>query len=980
MKKEIALFLSLLFLAGCCGITYKQLYDLISSNESEEIGSIEGVFPTKPEWTYMVYIDGDNNLEDAALLDFLEMEHGGGSSDKVNVVVQMDRSEGYSTAEGDWSGARRYVVRGGDGQSIHSQPAQELGKVDMGDPNTLYEFVSWAVDNYPAKKYALVLWNHGGGWTGMLVDDGVNSSMDLNEMREALSRIKQKLGRKIDVIIFDMCLMGQYDVMLDTYEYVDYMVASEETVPGYSLDYSAVVSSLRAKPSMTPRELAVMEVDKFKEFYTEKQYATTMAAYDLSKFPQLKNAFDEFAKTLTKVVKNGRWKDVAEMHQYAEHYPMGAAEERIFSFGDLYDFASNAVAYSQNNAELMQKAAALQEAINNTVISNYRHAKHFRSYGVSYYFQPARWVYEKINANEYPKTTAYKQPVWGEFLREYYARENITLTKPSISEFMVSPSASLVRPIKFSYTVFGSNLMKNQWLQFYYENGEWKLARLIGQRAVTTLPDGKVVYGISDGVSKGVGRSSTVEMRLSDGTKSVRATVDKRWPAEDFVVVMGLLQRGNEKADAQIYFYESNGSIAHVQITVQGANGQTVIGYLPGLQDGDVFTPYVFKLSQGSIVAEMSQPLTYNSKKGFEITWHLLEPGTYMVADMLTDLAEQTGYVIGSVKVERQPTLTPLTAQDLRKNWECGQIEQGITVLYLASFNFSGGCMMEDGKGVSECELTYSNNAIPHMYVYIKDRFETLHFIASRINDSAMWLFELAGTDPIICVTAGSKPPSLEVYRQLYASVGDRGEDLEVREVNPEGMRGEWESDENRMTLKFNSDGTFRWTIGGNAITGSYSVNVSHISLNAVAPSPEYSTVFRYFRSARKLVLYDQIGTTLVFNKKGEKLPTPSNTPAPAVAPGATQPQQTPYQPPTPPNELVGQWYNSFTNTLLVLDASGYYTLLDGYNYYYGTYTAQNGVLSLTYIGQTYQYRYTLSGNTLTLEGQGIRITLTRYA
>ncbi|MEM3555145.1 MAG: clostripain-related cysteine peptidase [Candidatus Micrarchaeia archaeon] len=972
-----ALFLLLLFFTGCCGITYEQLYHLISSNETQT--GID-VFPTKAEWTYMVYMDGDNNLELAAIADFLEIEQGGGSSDKVNFVVQIDRSEGYFAGEGDWSGARRYLVGSGDGQTIHSQPVQELGKVDMGDPDTLYEFVSWAIDEYPAKKYALVVWNHGGGWTGMLMDDGVNSSMDMNEMRQALSRIKQKLGRKIDVIVFDMCLMGQYDVMLDTYEYADYMVASEEVVPGYSLDYSAVVSSLRANPSMTPKQLAVVEVEKFREFYAEKQHATTMAAYDLSKFPQLKNAFDEFAKELTKVVKSGKWKDVAEMHQYAEHYPMGAAEERVFSFGDLYDFASNAVSYSYNNNELVQKALALQEAVNSTVILNYNHPKHSRSYGVSYYFQPARWIYEKINANDYPKTTAYNQPAWREFLREYYARENITLTKPSISEFMVSPAASLVRPIRFSYTVFGSNLMKNQWLQFYYENGEWKLARLVGQRAVTKLPDGKVVYGISDGLSKGVGRSAPVEMRLSDGVKTVKASVDKRWPAEDFVVVMGLLQRGNDKADAQVYFYESNGSIAHVQVSVQGPDGKPVIGYLPYLEEGDVFTPYIFKLSQGSLTAEMSQPLTYSKKRGFEVSWHLLEPGTYMVADMLTDLAEQATYVIGSVKVEKQPTLTPLKEEDLKKNWECGQIEQGITIVYLASFNFSGGCVMEDGLGVSECELTYSNNAIPHLYVYMKDRFETLHFITSRINDSAMWLFELAGTDPIICVTAGSKPPSLDVYRTLYASVGDKAEDLEVREVNPEGMKGEWESEDGKMALKFNSDGTFRWMIGSNAITGSYTVNVSHVSLNAVAPSPEYSTVFRYFRSNRKLVLYDVTGSALVFSRKGVKLPQPSNTPAPAVAPGATQPQQTPYQPPTPPNELVGQWYNGYTNTLLVLDASGYYTLLDGYFYYYGTYTAQNGVLSLTYVGQTYQYKYTLSGNTLTLEGQGIRITLTRVS
>jgi len=981
MNRYFILFLSFLLLSGCCGLTYKQLADLFSSNETGGVGGIGDVFSTQPEWTYMVYMDGDNNLEQAAIMDFLEMEYGGGSSDKVNIVVQMDRSEGFFTGEGDWSGARRFLVKGGDGERISSPVVEELGQVDMGSPDTLHDFVSWAVDRYPAKKYALVLWNHGGGWTGMLMDEGVNSSMNLNGMKQAFGRIKQKLGRKMDVVIFDMCLMGQYDVMLDTYDYADYMVASEESVPGYSFDYSKIVEGLAANPRMGSRELAAMEVEKFRQFYIDKQQATTLGAYDMSKLPQLKQAFDAFALALTARVEKGGWRDVAEMHQYAEHYPMGSEEEKIFSFGDLYDFASNAIAYSYNDTELADKALALQKAINDSVVLNYNHAKHPRSYGISYYFQPAKWIYDKINANSYPQTTAYNQPSWNGFLKEYYARENLALTQPSISDFKVSASASLVRPVVFSYTVVGSNIVKNQWLQFYYENGEWKLARLIGQRAVTTLPNGKVVYGISDGVSQGVGRSSTLEMRLGNGTNSVKASVDKRWPAEDFWAVNGLLQRGSDRVDAQVYFYESNGSIAQVQVTSQGPDGQPVIGYLPGLEEGDVFTPYVYKLTQAGLTYETSQALVY-SRRGFEIEWHMLQPGTYMVADMLTDLSQQTAYSVGTLKVERQPALTPLNPQDLEKDWECGQIEQGITVVYLADFNFSGGkCVMEDGAGVSGCELTYSNNAIPHLYVYMKDRFETLKFVASRINDSAMWLFDDAGSDPMICVTAGSPPPSTAVYKELYASIGDNGNDLEERQVDAAGMRGDWESPDNKMTLKLSPDGTFKWTIGNHAITGRYTVNVTHVSLNATSPSPEYSTVFRYFRSSRKLVLYDQTGSALVFNRVGEKIPEASNAPVPAVAPGTspTQPTPNPYQPQTPPNELVGQWYNTYTSTMLLLDATGYYTLLDGYNYYYGTYTVQGDILSLNYAGQTVQYRYSLSGNTLTLQGQGVTVTLTRY-
>ncbi len=981
MNRYIIVLLFLLFLTGCCGLSYKDLANLVSSNETGGIGNIGNVFSSQTEWTYIVYMNGNNNIEADAVSDFLEMERGGGSTDKVNIVVQMARGGNYA-GEGGWTGARRFLVQGGNGQNMTSAVLEEVGNPDMGSPDTLYNFVSWAVDRYPAKKYAVILWNHGGGWTGMLEDDVHNTSMSLGKMRQAFTRINQKLGRKIDMVIFDMCLMGQYDVMLDTYPYADYMVASEESVPGYSYDYTTIVGSLNANPSMSPRELAAMQVEKFREFYKDKEYATTMSAYDLSKFPQLKQAFDSFAQALTAHVRNGGWKDVAEMHQYADHYPLGTAEEKIFSFGDLYDFASNGIAYSLNDANLGEKAMALQRAINNTLVADYNHQKHARSYGVSYYFQPAKWIYAKINANSYPQTTAYNQQPWRDFLAEYYSKENMSSTKPSLSDFEVSPLASLVRPVRFSYSIFGSNIVKNQWLQFYYENGEWKLARIISQRAMTTLANGKTVYGISDGLSKGVGRSSTIEMFLSDGTTSERVTVDKRWPAEDFFVVAGVYQRGNEKADAQLYFYESNESIADVQITVQGPDGQPVIGYLPSLEEGDIFTPYVYKLTQTGISPEASQPLIYRAGGGFELEWHLLEPGNYMVADMLTDLIDQSSYVVGTLKVGQQPTLTPLTQEDLGKNWQCGQIEQGITVQYRADFNFSGGnCVMGDADGVSGCGLTYSDRAIPHMDIYMKDRFETLHFIASRVSDDAMWLFDLGGTDPMYCVTSGSAPPSTSVYKDLYASIGDNAPDLEARQVDSEGIRGSWESASNQMKLALNNDGTFTWNIGTHVISGRYSVNKTYLALAAVSPSSDYSTTFYYLRGEHKLVLYDTSNREIVFNRPGETIPEASNAPAPAVAPGSAQTQQQqPYQPQAPPNELVGQWYNSYTNTMLALDATGYYTLLDGGNYYYGAYTVQGGVLGLSWAGQIVQYRYQLSGNALTLQGQGVTITLMRYS
>jgi len=111
-----------------------------------------------PSWYTLA---GDNNLEGAGIDDFLEMSSVGSSS-AVNIVVQFDRIPGYDDSYGDWTSCKRFCVTPG----MTPTPANaisDLGECNMGDPNTLDEFVMWATTDYPADKYALILWNHGSG-------------------------------------------------------------------------------------------------------------------------------------------------------------------------------------------------------------------------------------------------------------------------------------------------------------------------------------------------------------------------------------------------------------------------------------------------------------------------------------------------------------------------------------------------------------------------------------------------------------------------------------------------------------------------------------------------------------------------------------------------------------------------------------------------------------------------------------------------
>jgi hypothetical protein len=201
------------------------------------------------DWLFMVYLDADNNLESAGIDDLNEMEVAG-STDRVKIVVQMDRAErdyDDDTTNGNWTGAKRFYVTQDTDQAIINSPViDDLGEVNMGDPAVLQSFIEWAIANYPAQHYALVLWNHGSGWRegnnssaikSVCIDDQANDELTMTELRSALNAANATTGEVLDIVGFDACLMQMVEVAYQVMgsaerPLVDITVGSEETEPG----------------------------------------------------------------------------------------------------------------------------------------------------------------------------------------------------------------------------------------------------------------------------------------------------------------------------------------------------------------------------------------------------------------------------------------------------------------------------------------------------------------------------------------------------------------------------------------------------------------------------------------------------------------------------------------------------------------------------------------------------------------------------
>jgi len=151
-------------------------------------------FAADADWTFMVYLDGDNDLEGAAINDFLEMA-AVGSDANVNIVVQFDRIGGYDSSYGDWETCKRFYVTSGMTPTAAEQ-VEDVGEANMGDPAALTDFINWVADNYPANNYAVVLWNHGAGWReqyDVLIKalEMAKTGNEREEIRRALRQIRR---------------------------------------------------------------------------------------------------------------------------------------------------------------------------------------------------------------------------------------------------------------------------------------------------------------------------------------------------------------------------------------------------------------------------------------------------------------------------------------------------------------------------------------------------------------------------------------------------------------------------------------------------------------------------------------------------------------------------------------------------------------------------------------------------------------------
>ncbi|WP_306534019.1 clostripain-related cysteine peptidase [Geobacter sp.] len=420
--------------------------------------------PTKRNWTIMVYLAGDNNLDSAGMVDIKEMKTVG-TTDQIAVLVQLDRAGANMQTV-------RYCLK--KGTSLAKDAVQSLGETNMGDPKVLEDFVTWGATTYPADHYLLVLWNHGAGWDdanlyegdvfsgaappvsrkaepvvtrgaapgakaiplaqaragirrtrralfsttvqaavkerGIAFDDQAQDFLDNIELKKVMTAIKKKLTRKIDILGMDACLMSMAEVFYQMRDVADYSVGSEETEPGDGWPYDRILKALAAKPAMTPEELSKTIVTQYLASYKATENVT-QSAVKLARLKPLATAIDGLAKALKGTLADAASRTAlinarAQVQEYSRPYD---------DYCDLIDLCDLLVKGVANPAVKTACAAVKDAAAAAIVATGYKGPAVDNSRGISIYF-PKRKLSPLYKTLDFTKKRA-----WDEFLKAYLA-------------------------------------------------------------------------------------------------------------------------------------------------------------------------------------------------------------------------------------------------------------------------------------------------------------------------------------------------------------------------------------------------------------------------------------------------------------------------------------------------------------------------------------------------------------------------------
>jgi hypothetical protein len=425
----------------------------------------------RADWTILIYMNANNNLESDAIDNYKQMM-AIGSSKNVKVIVEFARRGNDKRFEG-WNSTYRLEVKKNE-PPLKKYAIEDIGIRDMGDGKTLTDFVSWGRKKYPASHYMLVIWDHGQGWRIM----SLLSSMHLQTLskrnfeenskfagadgaspvrrdqsvpnpvksssydeasghflynRELADSVRSALGNeKLDILAFDACLMAMMESAYAFKDIADYLAASEELEPGLGWNYTIFLQKINETSSKSSASVASLIVAAYKQAYSSSAEGTTMSVVDLSSIDQLGKSISALSGALvSQLASNPQTIESSRASCAAYGASAGYASVDIMCFLDAL------LSSVHDNIVLVEAAKSAQDTLSRSIVASYASQNRkdgFGSHGLAIYFPPnGAWFKSDPDHDAYDKTLAnapnavypvefVKMGGWSDFVSAYTSR------------------------------------------------------------------------------------------------------------------------------------------------------------------------------------------------------------------------------------------------------------------------------------------------------------------------------------------------------------------------------------------------------------------------------------------------------------------------------------------------------------------------------------------------------------------------------
>jgi len=371
----------------------------------------------KKNWTLMLYDDRDfydapyitRNLD----FPFLSNVHSGTN---LNVIILQDTY---------YHPGAYFKVNKLGGRKL----LEKLGEVNMGDYSTLKNFILFCKKNFPAERYFLDIFDHGGGWAGACFDETNNSWLTMKEINRALSE-----SGGVDIISFIApCLMATIEGVYELRNNVDVYIGKQPNSYFSIQIIGPLCNLLNNNHQLNNIEIGEKVIDFFKEkvdlFPWSLVTGKTLSSMRADMVEGLVKSINNFSILLINSIDN-YVEDIRNIIKITETFPTrrkGSSFEYQALYipelvhVDIYDFVKNCLKIDDLKNDLKDCIYKIMEGINKTIIAEHHTNDHPNAHGLSIYLGEVLLKNNPIDDYMNSGLDFSNDTNWDEFLEKYHS-------------------------------------------------------------------------------------------------------------------------------------------------------------------------------------------------------------------------------------------------------------------------------------------------------------------------------------------------------------------------------------------------------------------------------------------------------------------------------------------------------------------------------------------------------------------------------